>query len=106
MVEAAVVASAMLTFIFGILQIGMVGLEQVTIDAATFLNAHQTVIGVKDPNGPNDATSQVFPNVKASSYQGTTVVVAPTPTVPVDCADRQADGIGQPPAASSAQPRQ
>jgi hypothetical protein len=28
------------------------------------------------------------------------------PTVPVDCADRQADGIGQPPAASSAQPRQ
>ena len=28
------------------------------------------------------------------------------PTVPVDCADRQADGIGQPPAASSAQLRQ
>jgi hypothetical protein len=28
------------------------------------------------------------------------------PTVPVDCADRQADGIGQPPGASSAQPRQ
>jgi len=27
------------------------------------------------------------------------------PTVPVDCADRPADGIGQSPAASSAQPR-
>src|SRR3954451_17062345 len=28
------------------------------------------------------------------------------PTVPVDCADRLADDIGQPPAASPAQPRQ
>jgi hypothetical protein len=84
LVEAAVVAAAMLTFVFGILEIGMVGLEQVTIDAAAFLNAHQTVIGVKDAGGPDDATSQVFPNVKSSSYQGATVVVAPTPAVPVD----------------------
>jgi len=84
LVETAIVAAALLTLMLGVLQIGIVGFEQLTIDAASFLNAHQTVIGVKDANGPNDATSQVFPNVKSASYQGATVQVAPSPAVPVD----------------------
>ncbi|MFY9780594.1 MAG: TadE family protein [Candidatus Baltobacteraceae bacterium] len=84
LVETAIVAAALLTFILGVVELGAVGFEQLTIDAAGFLNAHQTVIGVNDPNGPNDATSQVFPNVKPSNYLGSTVLVAPTPAVPVD----------------------
>jgi hypothetical protein len=84
LVETAIVAAALLTFMLGVVELGIVGFEQLTIDAAGFLNAHQTVIGVKDALGPNDATSQVFPNVKPASYQGATVQVAPVPQVPVD----------------------
>ncbi len=82
--ETAIIAAAMLTFMLGMVELGVIGTEQLTLDAAGFLNAHQNVVGVKDVNGVNDATSQVFPNVKPSSYLGATIQVAPSPTVPVD----------------------
>jgi hypothetical protein len=84
MVESALVVSAMLTLMLGMVELGIVGFQQLTIDAAGFLNAHQNVIGVNDTNGPNDATSQVFPNVKPSNYVGTTIQTAPSPAIPVD----------------------
>jgi|GEM_PF-2004069 hypothetical protein len=84
LVESAIVVAAVLTFVFGMIQIAGVGLEQLTIDGAAFLNAHQTVIGVKDVNGANDATSKVFPNVKPTSFLGKVIAVAPAPAVPVD----------------------
>ncbi len=84
MVETAIVVSAMLTLMLGMVELGIVGFQQLTIDAAGFLNAHQNVIGVNDTNGANDATSQVFPNVKPSNYLGTTIQVAPSPAIPVD----------------------
>jgi hypothetical protein len=82
-VESAIVTASVLTFVIGMLQIGILGFLQITLDAGAFLNAHQNVIGVNDPLGPADATHLVFPQIKPSAIVNT-VQTAPSPSVPVD----------------------
>jgi hypothetical protein len=53
-----------------------------TADAASFVNAHQNVVGVSSGN-PASATSQVFPSISSSDIT-TTVLPAPSPTIYVD----------------------
>jgi len=83
LVESAVVTASILTLMFGMLQMGLLGFLQVTLDAGAFLNAHQTAIGVQDTLGPADATHQVFPQIQTSAIANT-VQTAPSPAVPVD----------------------
>jgi hypothetical protein len=83
LVESAIVTSSILVLMLGMLQMGLLGFLQVTLDAGAFLNAHQNAIGVTDTLGPSDATHQVFPQIQASSIANT-VQTAPSPLVPVN----------------------
>jgi len=82
-VESAIVLSAVLVFVLGMVEFGALGFMQITVDAGAFLNAHQNAIGVNDALGPADATHQVFPQIATSSIANN-VLTAPSPTVPVD----------------------
>ncbi len=75
--------AAVLVFVLGMLQFGLLGFLQITVDAGAFLNAHQTALGVVDTLGPADATHQVFDQIQTASISNT-VQTAPSPTVPVD----------------------
>jgi hypothetical protein len=83
LVESALVTASVLTFMLGMLELGLLGFLQITVDAGAFLNAHQNVIGVKDALGPADATHLVFPQIQPSAIVNT-VQTAPSPTVPVN----------------------
>jgi hypothetical protein len=83
LVESALVTASVLTLVLGMLELGLLGFLQITVDAGAFLNAHQNVIGVNDSLGPADATHQVFPQIQPSAIVNT-VQTAPSPTVPVD----------------------
>jgi len=82
-VETAIVMSALLTFMLGAIQFGVVGFLQLTVDAGSFLNAHQTVIGTIDPD-PKDATHKVFPQIQVADIANPVVSPAPSPNVYVD----------------------
>ncbi len=83
MVESAIVLSAFLTILLGAIQFGVVGFLQLTVDAGSFLNAHQNVIGTKDPSVA-DATHQVFPQIQVGDIAAPVVAPAPSPHVYVD----------------------
>jgi len=83
LVESAIVLAAVLVFILSMVEFGLLGFMQITVDAGSFLNAHQAAIGVEDTLGPADATHQVFPQIATTSISNT-VQTAPSPTVPVD----------------------
>jgi Flp pilus assembly protein TadG len=83
LVESAIVLAAILVFVLGMLEFGLLGFMQITVDAGAFLNAHQTAIGVNDALGPADATHLVFPQIQAASIANA-VQTAPSPNVPVD----------------------
>src|SRR5271165_5015655 len=82
LVETALVVGVVLVMVLGAVQIGVIGYLQMTADAASFVNAHQNVVGVSS-GSPASATSQVFPQI-ASSDITTTVLPAPSPTIYVD----------------------
>ena len=82
-VESAVVLAAVLVFVLAMVEFGVLGFMQVTVDGGAFLNAHQNAIGVNDALGPADATHQVFNQIQTGSISNS-VQTAPTPTVPVD----------------------
>ncbi|HMD01654.1 MAG TPA: hypothetical protein VKG44_01695 [Candidatus Baltobacteraceae bacterium] len=80
--ETALVVGVVLVMVLGAVQIGMVGYLQMTADAASFINAHQNVIGVSSGT-PASATASIFPEIKSSDIT-TAVLPAPVPTVYVD----------------------
>ncbi len=82
-VESAIVTASVLTLVLGMLEMGLLGFLQITVDAGAFLNAHQNVIGVDDALGPADATHEVFPQIQTTAISNS-VQTAPSPTVPVD----------------------
>jgi len=82
-VESAIVLAAVLVFALSMVEFGVLGFLQTTVDAGAFLNAHQNAIGVNDPLGPADATHQVFNQIATTSISNA-VQTAPSPTVPVD----------------------
>ncbi len=82
LVETALVVGVVLVMVLGAVQIGVIGYLQMTADAASFINAHQNVVGVSS-GSPASATAQVFPQI-ASSDITTTVLPAPSPTVYID----------------------
>ena len=82
LVETALVVGVVLVMVLGAVQVGVIGYLQMTADAASFVNAHQNVVGVSS-GSPASATAQVFPQI-ASSDITTTVLPAPSPTVYVD----------------------
>jgi len=85
LVETALMISTALTLILFTVDVGVLGLAQVQADAASFIDAHQNVIGNVNPlNGtPEQFTAGLFPLVKQSDMS-TTVIPAPTPSVQVD----------------------
>jgi hypothetical protein len=83
LVESAIVTASLLTLVLGMIQMGVLGFLQITVDAGAFLNAHQNAIGVNDAAGASDATHLVFPQIQASAIANT-VQTAPSPLVPVD----------------------
>jgi hypothetical protein len=82
-VESAIVTAFVLTLVLGMIEMGLLGFLQITVDAGAFLNAHQNVVGVTDPLGPADATHEVFPQIQTTAITNS-VQTAPSPTVPVD----------------------
>jgi hypothetical protein len=82
-VESALVVASILVFVLGMLQFGLLGFIQITVDAGAFLNAHQNAIGVNDVLGPADATHKVFNQIQSASITNT-VQTAPSPLVPVN----------------------
>jgi len=83
LVESALVTASILTLVLGMLQLGVLGFLQLTLDAGAFLNAHQNAIGVTDVLGASDATHKVFPQIPTSAIANS-VQTAPSPDVPVN----------------------
>jgi len=83
-IETTIVLAALLTFLLGTIQVGVVGFLQLTVDAGSFLNAHQYVTGVKNSVSAADATNKVFSQIKQSEIAAPVVAPAPTPSVYVD----------------------
>lgn len=82
-VETAIVLAALLTFLLGTIQVGVVGFLQLTVDAGSFLNAHQTVMGVTRSANAAEATTKVFAQIKQPEIYAT-IAPAPAPSVYVD----------------------
>jgi len=84
LVETALVVGVVLVMVLGAVQIGILGYLQMSADAASFLNAHQNVIGVSS-GSPASATQQVFPQFNnPNSSIVNNVLPAPSPTIYVD----------------------
>jgi TadE-like protein len=90
LVETALVVGVILVMVLGAVQVGVIGYLQMSADAASFLNAHQNVIGVSSGD-PGAATSQVFPQFNSTTNITTTVLPAPSPTIYVDYGYNDAD---------------
>jgi len=84
LVETALVVGVILVMVLGAVQVGVIGYLQMSADAASFLNAHQNVVGVSSGT-PANATAQVFP---AFNNANSTIVAsplpAPSPTIYID----------------------
>ncbi len=78
--ETALVVGVILIMILGSVQLGVVGYIQMTADAASFMSAHQTVLG--DPNAIT-ATTGVFPQFAPLDFTPS-AAPAPVPTVGID----------------------
>jgi hypothetical protein len=83
LIESAIVTASVLTLVLGMLELGLLGFLQITVDAGAFLNAHENVIGVSDPLGAADATHEVLPQIQPTAI-GNSVQTAPSPNVPVN----------------------
>ena len=83
LVETALVVGVILTMLLFSIQVGVLGFLQITVDAASFVDAHLVSVGVANGTTPEQATSKIFPQV-APSLIASTVAPAPSPSVPVD----------------------
>ncbi len=81
-VETAIVVGTVLTLILFSVQIGVLGFLQVTVDAASFVNARGYALGDTNPNGE---TSQIFSQVTNGDIVNVSMPAPqPSATVPVD----------------------
>jgi hypothetical protein len=85
LVETALVVGVILTMLLFSIQIGVLGFLQITVDAASFVDARWATVGVKDttPGAHANSTSAIFTQV-APNQIVSTVAPAPSPSVPVD----------------------
>ncbi len=83
LVETALVVGVILTMLLFSIQVGALGFLQVTVDAASFVDAHLVSVGVAASMSPEQATHGIFPQI-APAQIVSTVAPAPSPSVPVD----------------------
>jgi hypothetical protein len=83
LVETALVVGVILTILLFSLQVGVLGFLQLTVDAASYMDAHLVSVGVAASMSPQQATSRIFPQI-APAQIVSTVAPAPSPSVPVD----------------------
>jgi Flp pilus assembly protein TadG len=82
LVETALIVSTALTLMLFTVDIGILGFAQVSADAASFLDAHENVIGVSSGT-PEQNVAGIFPIIQSNAMT-TEVVPAPTPSVQVN----------------------
>jgi len=82
LVETALIVSTALTLMLFTVDIGILGFAQVSADAASFLDAHENVIGVSSGT-PEQDVAGIFPIIQSGAMT-TQVVPAPTPSVQVN----------------------
>ena len=82
LVETALMISTALTLMLFTVDVGVLGLAQIQADAASFIDAHQNVIG-QTTGTPESFTAGLFPLVPQSSMT-MAVLPAPTPSVQVN----------------------
>jgi Flp pilus assembly protein TadG len=92
LVETALIVSTALTLMLFTVDIGILGFAQVSADAASFLDAHENVIGVSTGT-PEQDVSGIFPIIQ-SNAMSSQVVPAPTPSVQVNYGYNSADNEG------------
>jgi len=80
-VETALVVGIILTMLLFSVQIGVLGFLQITVDAASFVNARQNALSF---TSPNTSTAQIFNQVNGGSDISGVVMAAPSPSIPVD----------------------
>jgi len=91
MVESAIVASAILVMVLGMVDFGLIGFLQISADAATFLDAHETVMLYTNETTTGSSTNPVnvtrtpFPMIAATSFAAPVITQPnPVPTVYID----------------------
>ncbi len=94
LVETALVVGVILTMLLFSIQVGVLGFLQITVDAASFVDAHLVSVGVAASMSPQQATSNIFPQI-APSLIASTVAPAPSPSVPVDYGYNSTDAAEQ-----------
>jgi hypothetical protein len=82
-VETALVIGIGLTLLLFSVQVGVLGFLQITADAASFVDAHQNVVGSLNTAGPEAATHAIFPEIATGDIAGVPQA-APSASVPVD----------------------
>jgi hypothetical protein len=92
LVETALIVSTALTLMLFTVDVGILGFAQVSADAASFLDAHENVIGVSTGT-PEQDVAGIFPIIQSGAMT-TTVVPAPTPSVQVNYGYNSANNQG------------
>ena len=84
MVETALVVGIGLTMLLFSVQVGVLGFLQVTADAASFVDAHQNVVGaLPNATNPEAGTHGIFPQIATADIAGSPAP-APIATLPVN----------------------
>jgi Flp pilus assembly protein TadG len=92
LVETALIVSTALTLMLFTVDIGILGFAQVSADAASFLDAHENVVGVTSGT-PEQSVAGIFPIIQSNAMT-TEVVPAPTPSVQVNYGYNSANNAG------------
>ena len=98
LVETALIVATALTLMLFTVDVGLLGIAQVSADGAAFFDAHENVIGVQSGT-PESNVASMFPYI-GTSNMSTTVVAAPTPNVQVDYGYNETTGAAPPGSAS------
>jgi len=80
MVETALVVGTILTLLLFGIQVGVLGFLQLTVDAASFVNARENALSIANPAG---TTGKIFPQIAAGNITNSTAP-APLPSMPTD----------------------
>jgi Flp pilus assembly protein TadG len=92
LVETALIVSTALTLMLFTVDIGILGFAQVSADAASFLDAHENVVGV-GTGTPEQNVAGIFPIIQSNAMT-TEVVPAPTPSVQVNYGYNSSNNAG------------
>ena len=94
LVETTLTVGVILTLLLFAVQVGVLGFLQVTVDAASFVNARQNAVSVLTLGGPVAATQAIFPQLSKANIT-TQVLPAPSPSIPVDYGYNSSDANTQ-----------